>query len=584
MSGRTADIPLIVRVPDEPGENLQANLTVTSNGNQKFIVPVRLSVTPGRGHRPAPVPSPMVPARAAAAVPAATLPYSIPPAPMARSTQGISSTATAQPMPAAVPVTEALDDSPDLRKGGLPSWLPFIPVAFMALALLGTVTRDLVTAAPKNEEKPPEEFADVPSRPARELIRVGFHDRAEEVSLGEGGEKSDRTNEKDRKPGLWKPSMRFGLVTVGGSGAEKKLTYAASGLTNNVCVRLDGKDLLWGESPVVLKTGELVGETYGEWRERKIDLGKDKRDRPRQGCESVWVFDKYKVVVTQHIEVIIGQSGDLDTCLVQYRIENEDNVQHAVGLRFLLDTFIGDNDGVPFLIPGHEELINTNFEFNKASEVPDFLQARESEDLTKPGTVAQVGLKLEGLEHPDRVTLGAYPNPDLRRIDSRCDQWMTKWEVPVLSIKTIQQVRENAPPDSAVTIYWNEKPLGPGKSRTVGFTYGLGQVAGGEGGGKLALTAGGSFIPGGEISVTAYVVNPQKDQTVTLKLPEGFEFIEGDKTRRVPPAGEASRISPVTWKIRAPRKTDEFKLEAETSNQLKQSHTITIRPKRIFGS
>jgi hypothetical protein len=581
MSGRTADIPLIVRVPDEPGGSLQANLTVTSNGNQKFTVPVRLSVTPGRGgHRPAPVPSPLIPARAAAAVPAAALPYSIPPAPMARPMNGISPTATAQPLPGVIPVTEALDEPvpAPTNQGELPQWLPFIPVAFMALALLGTVVRDLDTKAPTVEEKPPPDLlADVPARPARELIRVNFHDYDQAVTLGVGGQKSDIMNEKDRKKAMWVPSMRFGLQTMGEAG-DKRLTYHTSGLTGNVCVRIDRNDLLWGESPFKLESGEPYGEAYGRWRTREEDLGKDRNGRVRHGKKSVFVFDKYKIAVTQHVEVIVGQSGDLDTCLIQYQIDNEDDSDHEVGLRFLLDTFIGNNDGVPFLIPGQSELVNTKFEFKKASDIPDFLQARETEDLTKPGTVAQLGLKVDGLEHPDRVTLGAYPNVDLRNLDPRCDQEKTKWEVPVLSIQSAKV------PDSAVAIYWNEKRLAAGKTRTVGFTYGLGQVAGGEGGGKLALTAGGSFTPEGEISVTAYVVNPKQGQTVTLKLPEGFDFIEGDKTQKVPSAGEASRTSPVTWKIKAPPRTGEFKLEAETSNQLNQSHTITIRPKRIFGS
>ena len=46
------------------------------------------------------------------------------------------------------------------------------------------------------------------------------------------------------------------------------------------------------------------------------------------------------------------QSRRLDTCLVRYVIENTDVRSHRVGLRFMLDTFIGANDGVPFTIPG----------------------------------------------------------------------------------------------------------------------------------------------------------------------------------------------------------------------------------------
>ena len=37
--------------------------------------------------------------------------------------------------------------------------------------------------------------------------------------------------------------------------------------------------------------------------------------------------------------------------MVRYQIENKDTQNHKVGLRFLLDTYIGANDGVPFTIP-----------------------------------------------------------------------------------------------------------------------------------------------------------------------------------------------------------------------------------------
>ena len=49
MKGRTVTIPLSVPVvPHCPGETLHAKLTVTSNGNQRFEVPVSLAVV-GRG-------------------------------------------------------------------------------------------------------------------------------------------------------------------------------------------------------------------------------------------------------------------------------------------------------------------------------------------------------------------------------------------------------------------------------------------------------------------------------------------------------------------------------------------------------
>jgi hypothetical protein len=273
------------------------------------------------------------------------------------------------------------------------------------------------------------------------------------------------------------------------------------------------------------------------------------------------------------------QSGLLDTCLVHYRITNEDTQPHRVGLRFMLDTYIGANDGVPFLIPGESQLCNTDKVFATPDSVPDFIQACENDDLKDLGTIARIGLKVSGLEPPSRVTLGAWPNTELRQYDKGCDQEKTRWNVPVLSM----QIKH----DSAVAIYWNEEELPAGESRDVGFTYGLGSVSSGEGKGRLALTAGGSFAPGGEFTVTAYVSNPTPGQLVTLKLPDGFTFQSGEATQKVPElTNAATRNSPVTWKVRAAQQAGEYQLRGTTSNG--DTQTLPIRIKApvpgLFGS
>jgi hypothetical protein len=116
------------------------------------------------------------------------------------------------------------------------------------------------------------------------------------------------------------------------------------------------------------------------------------------------------------------------------------------------------------------------------------------------------------------------------------------------------------------------------------FTYGLGDVAAGESGGKLGLSVGGSFTPGGEISVTAYVNNPAPGQTVTLTLPDGFRLTDGGGlTRPAPPLDftSASRQSPVTWAVQAGRPGD-YTIKVESSNAA-QSKKVTIKTRSPFG-
>ena len=45
FAGRSVALPLLVRaIPNRPGETLRAHVRVTANGNQKFDVPVTLTV------------------------------------------------------------------------------------------------------------------------------------------------------------------------------------------------------------------------------------------------------------------------------------------------------------------------------------------------------------------------------------------------------------------------------------------------------------------------------------------------------------------------------------------------------------
>jgi hypothetical protein len=216
-------------------------------------------------------------------------------------------------------------------------------------------------------------------------------------------------------------------------------------------------------------------------------------------------------------------------------------------------------------------------DLNGPGQVPDFLQALEKPDLSHPGTIAHLQLKLGGtVEPPDRVTLGAWPNAGLP--DRRCKEESTLWDVPLFSMQ------DPKPPDSAVTMYWDARTMAPGTSREVGFAYGLGAVASDEGG-QLGLTVGGSFVPEGQFTVTAYVRNPRAGQTVTLDLPEGFTLVDGEREQVVPPlpADAGSRISPVTWKVQAPPQEGQYTLTVRSSSGVSQKQDLTIKRPRRSG-
>src|SRR5262249_8815217 len=139
---------------------------------------------------------------------------------------------------------------------------------------------------------------------------------------------------------------------------------------------------------------------------------------------------------------------------------------------------------------------------------------------------------------PTRVRLGHWPHRDMKEIkelkkilpdcvDANGED--TLWNVPLVPMQylhentTIRGVGGKPPKDSAVTMYWDPESLNAGKTREVGFTYGLGNVSSGEGEGRLLLTVGGRLVRDAEFTLTALVANPKPGEQLTLTVPSGLK-------------------------------------------------------------
>ncbi len=528
--GRFATIPLVVpAVPGRPGDTLLAQVHVRSNGNQQFVVPVRVVVAT------ASIPAPRPPVLVAAA-PAPLLPVPLPePELLAVPEDEPILVGQVSNLPAPMPVSNLAREP-----RGMPRWAHALPLVLLLLAVLGILVRDSRTEGKGDdtlaEVGPEEDVVSIPPVDPEPRIEVRFHD-----------------------------DMRFGILMAqrpGGTAEPKRLTYSDDGFTNNTCVRIGGRDRTFGEP----------GD--GDWRERDADLGDAPDGRPRLGRRSVFRFSE-GVEVTQVVEVVPGDQAVedeagrprrlLDTCLVRYTLENRTAEPHSVGLRFLLDTLIGSNDGVPFTIPGSEGLVSTSRAFRTLASVPDFIQALERGDLRDPGTVSHLTLRLGGrLESPGRVLL-------------------TRWRATKQWDLSVQSFRD----DSACVLYWPERELPPGGRREVGFAYGLGNVSSGESGGALGITlARGVFRPREAFQVTAYVNNPLPNEALTLELPEGFRLEEGERRRDVPPLppGATNRNSVVTWKVRAPEQQKKYRLVVRSTRGVAQGKTIVVLEPRGAGA
>jgi hypothetical protein len=563
--GQMAPLELFVpSVPDSPGGVLDATVSIQSNGNQRFEVPVQLTIagTPRARTISAPhspnvfvaLPEPVeVPSEAVVPAQADDAIFQ----PTVNESDPVSDTGDAVlTAPLLARSVDRADD--DQAQTTLPSWLiPLAPLA-MLLIVLGMCLpiHDFFFVKPLVSST--DDDADVID--ARPRVEVRMHNKLG-VDLLPGAEEP-----------FDYPTERFGVVMSTG----KKLTYDLVGRSNNVVIRIDG------EGP-----GHefLFGHSSGKWIQQLKELGKDDSRERYVGYQSVWALHDRKIPITQTIELVAGGAAPesnrryYDTCLVTYKIENNDSEPHKIGLRFMLDTFIGANDGVPFTLPGSSTLCDTSEDFSDAAKVPDYIEARERSDFKDPGTIARLQLRLgTRYEPPSRVTLGAWPNEKLRGKDARCHAQLTLWDVPVLPIKTIQNIVPAAEPDSCVIMYWPEKELAPGKSREMAFAYGLGNLASDKDG-KLGLTVPPTAVRGTEFSVTVLVKNPAPGQKVTLELPNGLE-LRGGASEQEPKTGEAD--SPVTWKVRA-NISGSFNIEVKSSTGGSVSKKLRVKDKDIFN-
>jgi hypothetical protein len=362
---------------------------------------------------------------------------------------------------------------------------------------------------------------------------------------------------RGKKPVLrlqYRPSGRFGLVMLGVKDPRpeykdrfKRLTADEMGGTNNTRVKIAGFDYLFGT---------LTPQNRWFRNHLHEDL-----PEPRIGRIYDMLFRGEKVRVTQRTEIVPGQTGLLDTCLVYYRIYNYGEVPRKVGLRVMLDTYIGANDGVPFTVPGRTGFVTKGEEF-KGSAIPDYIEAIEKPDNPKdPGTTVRLGLKGiklpdVDLDEPDRLRITRYPgNPDIG------------WDVDL----------EDIGDDSCVALYWDPKELAPGEKRYLAFTYGLSKL---EVGDLLALSCPGSVLPGREFVVTAYVWNAKKGQKVTIELPEGLRLAPGQSPEKTVEEGAAR--SQVFWRVRA-GKTGTYTIKARSESRKAQPRSVQVKATSIFG-
>lgn len=111
------------------------------------------------------------------------------------------------------------------------------------------------------------------------------------------------------------------------------------------------------------------------------------------------------IMVKREFRIVRGSStGNEDVIEISTVMTNNGDTSHEVGLRYAMDTMVGDNDYAPFYIPGIGS--TTTQTFLSGDEIPQYWQAFD--DITNPTVIAQGTLYRSIDERPDEVIFGNY--------------------------------------------------------------------------------------------------------------------------------------------------------------------------------
>lgn len=343
----------------------------------------------------------------------------------------------------------------------------------------------------------------------------------------------------------------------------------------------DGKPLIYGRpKPWTSYTTIKVDDTNyvfgGGTDKRAGKLGKyGKQVKAPYITEQGAIETVYKygdITVIQSLSFVKSNTTGLpDTAQIKYKVKNSGDKLHKIGLRIMLDTMLGDNDGAPFRIGSNA--LKTDKMYTK-DKLPIFWQAFDKLDDAQ--VVAQGTVKGNQVTAPDKLYVADWGSlaDGVWSFDyNPGEEFMRKGEFQL---------------DSALALFWKAKSLPPGESRTYVTNYGLGGITTVPGLLSLGISSPAEVVldkQNKSFPVVAYIQNTAeieaKEVAAEINLPKGL-ILAGDEAKEKSLGNlKPGSTSQVVWQVE-PKEEAKQELEysvdvtAENTDDNSVSRSVTV--------
>lgn len=319
-----------------------------------------------------------------------------------------------------------------------------------------------------------------------------------------------------------------------------------SGGTSFITVRIGDKDYIFGQDYGFFGMASQLGTPVVSEEGRLIEIP--------------WEINGIKVT----LKAALGNDDNSDitgNVGLSFNVQNNSGKDENISIRVLLDTALGNRIDAPyFTVDTDQTLIFTETELS-GSSMPS--QIRGVDSLTEPTRLLYILTKgFMGGSEPDKVILGHWANMANTRYSYTADEYCDFSNYS-------NTYRE---PDSAASIYWENKAIPNGGSFTGEMLYGVGNFSRNAEKigvnivtGRVELADDGvSYKNDGIIDVIAEIDNTVDDASVLGKVVLNLSFDE-NQFELLPGSGEkCTEIAELGKEV----KTFKYSLRAKVQEEL----------------